>query len=133
MHIYAVIPVAQYEPESQITKSIECLKELACDNFTLDICYAIETFPGDKRKLHWTLPDNLKILLRAPRGRKAGGLNDFLSMRKNADYNADYLAIFDVDSRPAKDYIVKCVAAFEKHDSAVSSSGCRFVTNKAIF
>ena len=131
MLVYAVVPVAQYEPESQITASIECLKELECDNFTLEVYYVIETFPGDKRNLRQNLPDNFEIVLRAHRGRKAGGLNDFLRMSENADYNADYLAIFDVDSRPAKDYIVNCVAALEKHDSAVSSSGCRFVTNKS--
>jgi cellulose synthase/poly-beta-1,6-N-acetylglucosamine synthase-like glycosyltransferase len=131
MHVYAVVPVAQYEPESQIAISIECLKELEHDNFTLEVYYIIETFPGDKRNLHQKLPDNFEKIIRNPRGHKAGGLNDFLSMRKNACYNADYLAIFDVDSRPATDYIVKCVAALEKHDSAVSSSGCRFITNKS--
>jgi cellulose synthase/poly-beta-1,6-N-acetylglucosamine synthase-like glycosyltransferase len=129
--VYVVVPVAQYEPESQITKSIECLKELEAGNFTLEVYYVIETFPGDKRNLHQRLPDNFEIMLRTHRGRKAGGLNDFLSIRKNTVNNADYLAIFDVDNRPAKDYIVKCIASLENHDSAVSSSGCRFITNKS--
>ena len=54
-----------------------------------------------------------------------GGLNDFLRMSENADY----VAIFDVDSRPASDYIAKCVAALEEDDSAVLSQGCRVINN----
>jgi len=125
MRVNAVVPVAYFEPDSIITKSIECLKELECDNFTLEICYVIETLPGDKRNLHWSLPDNFRILLRAPRGRKAGGLNDFLRTSENADY----VATFDVDNRPASDYIAKCVAALEKDDSAVLSQGCPVINN----
>ena len=43
--------------------------------------------------------------------------------------NADYVAIFDVDSRPASDYVVKCVAALEEDGSAVLSQGYRVVNN----
>ena len=131
MHVYAVVPVAIFEPESVIIKSVDCLKELACDNFTLDVYYVIDTFRGERRDLHWTLPANFKILLRAPRGRKAGGLNDFLKLIKDAGCTADYVVIIDVDSRPAKDFIVKCIAALEQNDSAVHASGCRFVYNKS--
>jgi len=125
MHVYAVVPVSQFEPESIITESIEYLKELECDNFTFEVYYVIETFPGDKRTLSRVLPDNFNIMLRTPRGRKAGALNDFLSVVKNADY----VAVFDVDSRPAKDYVVKCIAALEENDSAVVSTGCSFIYN----
>ncbi|MGB8312396.1 MAG: glycosyltransferase family 2 protein [Halobacteriota archaeon] len=125
MRVYAVVPVSQFEPDSVITKSIECLKELECDNFTFEVYYLIDSFPSDKRDLHWELPDNFKIMLRTPRGHKAGAINDFLRMSENADY----VAIFDVDSRPASDYIAKCVAALEEDDSAVLSQGCRVINN----
>jgi cellulose synthase/poly-beta-1,6-N-acetylglucosamine synthase-like glycosyltransferase len=131
MHVYAIVPVAPYEPESQITESIKCLKELTCDNFTLDIYYVIETVPGDKRTLHWELPDNFTVMLRdTNRGYRAGKINDALDVIKNAGHNADYVALLDVDHRPAKDYITKCVAALEKNDAAVSSGCFHFVTNK---
>ncbi len=126
MHIYTIIPVAPFEPVSVITKSIECLKELECDNFTVEVYYVIDSLPGDKRDLHWELPDNFKILLRnTNRGRRAGAINDCLSVVKDADY----VAIFDVDCRPATDYIVKCVAALEEYDSAVLSQGYRVINN----
>ncbi|HYA60591.1 MAG TPA: glycosyltransferase family 2 protein [Candidatus Acidoferrum sp.] len=126
MRVYAVIPVAPFEPESVITKSIECFKELECDTFTFEVHYVIDSFPGDKRDLQWQLPDNFKIMLRnTNRGRRAGAINDFLKEIKDADY----VAIFDVDCRPAKDYIVKCVAALEADDSAVLSQGCRVINN----
>ncbi len=125
MRVYAVVPVSQFEPESVVTKSIECLKQLECDNFNFEVYYLIETFPGDRRTLSWVLPDNFSIKLRTPRGRKAGALNDFFNMVTDADY----VAIFDVDGRPAKDYIVKCVAALEEDESAVISTGCLFINN----
>ena len=128
MHVYTVVPVAPFEPESVITKSIECLRELECDSFNHKVYYVIDTFPGDKRKLCRTLPDNFKMILRnTNRGRRAGAINDIL----NEIENADYMALIDVDWRPAKDYIVKCVAALEENDSAFSSSGCSFVTNNS--
>ena len=128
MTVYAIVPVAPYEPESQIAKSIECFKGLKYNNFKLEICYVIETFPGDKRKLHWELPDNFNVILRNHnRGRRAGAVNDVLREIKNADY----VALFDVDNRPADDYIIKCVAALEENNAAICSGGCRFVNNKS--
>jgi len=130
LRVYAIVPVAPFEPESIITKSIESLKELGCDDFDLKIYYVIDTFHGDERKLHWSLPDNFTIMLRTPRGRKAGAINDVLSVIKNE--NADYIAIIDVDWKPAKDFITKCIAALEKDDSAVhATAGCRFGVNKS--
>jgi 1,2-diacylglycerol 3-beta-glucosyltransferase len=128
MHIYAIIPVAPFEPVSVITKSIECFKELECYNFTIEVFYVIDSLPGDTRDLHWELPDNFKILLRdTNRGRRAGAINDCLSVVKDADY----VAIIDVDGRPAKDYIVKCVAALEENDSAAFSQGYRVINNRS--
>ena len=132
MNVYTVVPVAPFEPESIITKSIECLQELEHGDFSLEVYYIIDTFPGDTRELHWELPDNFKVVLRTNgRGYRAGKINDFLTMIENADYTADYVAIIDVDCRPAKDFIPKCVAALEKNDSAIFSSGCRLVNNKS--
>ena len=132
MNVYTVVPVAPFEPESIITKSIECLQELEHGDFSLEVYYIIDTFPGDTRELHWELPDNFKVVLRTNgRGYRAGKINDFLTMIENADYTADYVAIIDVDCRPAKDFIPKCVAALEKNDSAIFSSGCRLVSNES--
>ncbi|HXY88260.1 MAG TPA: glycosyltransferase family 2 protein [Candidatus Acidoferrales bacterium] len=127
MHVYTVVPVASFEHESVITKSIECLRELECDGFNHKVYYFIDTFLGDKRDLHFTLPNNFKIILRDnSRGRRAGAINEFLHLINDVDY----VAIFDVDSRPSKNFITECIKAFKKDDSAVLSSGCRFVTNK---
>ncbi len=127
IHVCAVVPVSPHDPESVITKSIECLKELECSNFTLDVYYVTETFPGDNRKLQLTLPNNFTIVFRnTNRGRRAGAINDFLKEVTNADY----VAIIDVEHRPAKDYIVKCIAALKEKDAGVSSGCWHFVVNK---
>ena len=132
MNVYTVVPVAPFEPESIITKSIECLQELEHDDFSLEVYYVIDTFPGDTRELHWELPDNFKVVLRTNgRGYRAGAINDFLTMIEDADYPADYVAIIDVDVRPAKDFLPKCIVALEENDSAIFSSGCRLVNNES--
>jgi cellulose synthase/poly-beta-1,6-N-acetylglucosamine synthase-like glycosyltransferase len=132
MNVYTVVPVAPFEPESIITRSIECLQELEHGDFGFEVYYIIDTFSGDTRDLHWELPDNFKVVLRTNgRGYRAGKINDFLKMIEDADYPADYVAIIDVDCRPAKDFIPKCIAALEDDDSAIFSSGCRLVNNKS--
>ena len=101
MSVYAIVPIARYVPESVITKSIESLKELACANFTLDIYYAIETFPGDKRTLYWELPDNFTILLRdAHRGQKAGNINDALNKIRGSTLHGGFGRTSARDSSP---------------------------------
>lgn len=127
MKICAVVPVSPYEPESLIKKSIECLKELNCKEYEFEVYYVIDTAKDDKRNFGSEFPPNFRIILRNnSRGRRAGAINEFL----NVINDADYVAIFDVDSRPSKDFIIECIEAFDKNDSAVLSSGCRFVTNK---
>jgi hypothetical protein len=48
------------------------------------------------------------------RGRRAGKINDALDVIKNAGYDVDYVALIDFNNTPAKDYIIICVAAFER-------------------
>ena len=92
------------------------MKTLEHGNFTLDIYYVIDTFPGDNRKLQFTLPNNFKMILRnTNKGRRAGAIKDVLNEIKNPDY----VALFDVSidllgHRPAKDYIIKCVVPLSK-------------------
>jgi cellulose synthase/poly-beta-1,6-N-acetylglucosamine synthase-like glycosyltransferase len=127
MKIYAVIPISPYEPESLIKKSIECLKNLNCQDYEFEAYYIIDKTKDDKRNFNLLLPPNFKIILRNNnRGGRAGAINDFLSTINDVNY----IAIFDVDSRPSENFITECIEALKKNSSAVLSSGCRFVTNK---
>src|SRR5674536_244604 len=60
------------------------------------------------------------------RGRRAGAINDVL----NVIEGAEYIALFDVDSRPNIDFLTECVSALTEASNGVLASGCRFVTNK---
>jgi cellulose synthase/poly-beta-1,6-N-acetylglucosamine synthase-like glycosyltransferase len=127
MKIYAVIPVSPYEPESLVKKSIECLQKLNCQDYEFEAYYIIDKTKDDKRNFNLLLPPNFKIIPRNNnRGRRAGAINDFL----NTINDVNYIAIFDVDSRPSENFITECIKALKKNSSAVLSSGCRFVTNK---
>ncbi len=127
MKICAVVPVSPYEPESLIKKSMECLKELNCKEYKFEVYYVIDTAKDDTRNFGSKFPPNFRTILRNnSKGGRAGAINEFL----NVINDADYVAIFDVDSRPSKDFIIECIKALNKNDSAVLSSGCRFVTNK---
>ena len=48
----------------------------------------------------------------------------------NVIEGADYIALFDVDSRPNIDFLTECVRALTEASNGVLASGCRFVTNK---
>jgi len=61
------------------------------------------------------------------RGKRAGAIND--GLRYLEKYNPDYIAIFDVDTRPEKDFIIKCVSALKNEDNAYIVSGPRYISN----
>jgi len=129
MNVCAIIPVAPSEPNVLVEKSIESLAALDWSGIDFDAYYVIDKSSNDRRDLFGLLPPHFHIILRnGNRGRRAGAINDVLSLTAGADY----LAIFDVDSRPRADFLEACVRKLAATPDAVLASGCRFVTNKDV-
>jgi cellulose synthase/poly-beta-1,6-N-acetylglucosamine synthase-like glycosyltransferase len=128
MKVCAIVPVAPFEPRALIEKSIESLRSLHCNGLDFEAYYVIDD--GERKKceaLQEVLPPHFYIVSREhSRGRRAGAINDILNIIEKADY----VALFDVDSRPQKNFLIGCVRKLESVHHGVLASGCRFVTNK---
>ncbi len=126
MKVCAIIPVAPFEPITLIERSIDSLAALDCTGLDFNVYYIVDSNGTDYSSLRNRLPPYFSIVIRSEnRGRRAGAVNDGLNILNDADF----IALFDVDSRPDKDFIVKCVHAL-REDEAVLASGCRYITNK---
>jgi cellulose synthase/poly-beta-1,6-N-acetylglucosamine synthase-like glycosyltransferase len=127
MKVCAIVPVAPSEPQTLIDKSIESLSTLHCADFDFEAYYIIDDGERSYEALRQVLPLHFHIISRADnRGRRAGAINDALDVIESADY----IALFDVDSRPHKNFLIECVRELESTSREVLASGCRFVTNK---
>jgi len=127
MKVCAIIPVAQSEPNALIEKSIKSLGALDCSGLDFEAYYVIDSSGKDYSSLYAVLPPHFHIVIRnGNRGRRAGAINDIL----NVTEDADYIALFDVDSRPNPDFLTECVRELTATNDGVLASGCRFVTNK---
>lgn len=128
MKVCAIVPVAPSEPRTLIEKSIDSLRSLHCTGLDFEAYYVIDD--GEKRKceaLRQLLPPHFYIISRRDsRGKRAGAINDI----RNVIERADYIALFDVDSRPEENFLIVCVRELESACDGVLASGCRFVTNK---
>lgn len=122
MQLNIIVPVSLHEPLYVIKKSLESLSRLDRDSTEVCMTYVIDSL-GDDPRAKYLQDQSVEVIVRKPRGRKAGAINDVLDI-----ITADYIAFFDVDSRPDKNFLVECVSALEK-ECAVIASAPRYITN----
>ncbi|MBI4362553.1 MAG: glycosyltransferase family 2 protein [Euryarchaeota archaeon] len=122
--VLAVVPVAPFEELPVLERSLACLRAL---DGGPRILYVIDSKnPQNDARAAWLREHGAETLVRGEaRGRRAGAIND--SLRVAGD--AEYIAIFDVDSRPDPNFLTECLAQLEKHPEAFMASGPRIVTN----
>ncbi len=126
MKVCAIVPVAPFEPVALVARSIDSLTALDCTDLDFRAYYVMDRGGTDYSSLNELLPPHFRMVIRTEdRGRRAGAINDVLCTLEDADF----IALFDIDSRPDKDFIIKCVHALRK-DDAILASGCRYITNK---
>jgi len=128
MKIAIVVPVSPFESEEILRKSIEHLRSLDYDDFEVKIVYVIDRASGEDRRKEIAEELGVEVLLRdSRRGKRAGAINDALNFL--ADFKPNYIAIFDVDSRPERNFVVECVKALKNcHDCYIVSSK-RYINN----
>ncbi|RLI79099.1 glycosyltransferase family 2 protein [Archaeoglobales archaeon] len=126
MKVVAIIPVSPFEPIEIILDSVKHLKSLDWDNFDYELLYVVDKRHNNDSRVEILKRENIRVLERnTTRGKRGGAINDAL----NVLGKVDYIAIFDVDSRPEKDFIVKCVEALQKHKNAYIASSRRYISN----
>lgn len=117
-----IVPVSVNEPEEILRESAEHLKSLG----DFKILYVFDGNESDTR-VQMLRKMGCEVLARdSKRGKRAGAINDALVHLKIIP---DFIAIFDVDSRPSKDFITNCVRCLKKDSRAYIASTKRAVSN----
>ncbi|MCS7121594.1 MAG: glycosyltransferase family 2 protein [Archaeoglobaceae archaeon] len=125
MKIALVIPVSPFESKSTVLESVKVLKSLDFSNFEYKIVYVVDFNEECALALK---SEGVEVLFRKDnRGKRAGAINDAVDYL--SDFNPDYLAIFDVDSRPQKNFLIKCIEALEKCEDCYIASSKRYIWN----
>ncbi|MHC1574454.1 MAG: glycosyltransferase family 2 protein [Candidatus Methanogasteraceae archaeon] len=128
-----IVPVASFEPLSVIKRSVDCVLDLENGDFDVRVVYVLDMIATENEA-----DDRLKFLEDAPlsviarkdnRGRRAGAVNDALATFTSEEDTPEYIALFDVDSRPAQNFLVECVRALRSNQDAIIASSARFITN----
>ena len=128
-----LIPVAPFEPLSILRKSVASLSQLENTDIDLNLLYIVDCPDGPDERTRYLEDEGVGHLMRSDtRGRRGGAINDSLDTIRKPDgtLDADYIALFDVDSRPDPDFILKCIEAIENDADAVLASGARYITNQ---
>jgi len=136
MHtVKIVVPVAAFEPVGVVGRSVEALRRLKC-RYAVEIIYVIDS---DDDERYATLKElaqrsegavKINLIFRGTnRGRRAGALNDALAVALND--SVDFLAFFDVDSRPDENFLEACLEVLEADESGevVFASAPRYIIN----
>ncbi len=120
-----VVPVSVFEPAETLLSSVKHLKSLDFGGFEHTLLYVFDGEPGDAR-VRLLRAEGAEVLARnSRRGKRAGAINDGVRFLRR--FRPDFVAIFDVDSRPERDFVRRCV---EKLGSGVYiSSTIRRVCN----
>jgi len=125
MRLGIIIPVAPFEPLNLLIASAKHLQSLDFGEMDVRILYVIDSNEDEKVMALRRYAD---VLARGTsRGRRAGAIND--GVTHLSSFKPDYIAIFDVDSRPERDFLIKCVEALESDSKAYIASTRRYISN----
>ncbi len=128
MRVAVIVPVSPYEPVDIIVDSARCIKNLDFRKMNVRIVYVIDLNGESDSRAEILKKEGVEVLERATtRGKRAGAINDALKLLKN--FRPKYIAIFDVDSRPVRDFVVKCISLLEKEPNAYIASSPRYISN----
>ncbi|HIP25205.1 MAG TPA: glycosyltransferase family 2 protein [Archaeoglobus profundus] len=128
MKLAVIIPVSPFEPLDILIKSAKHILSLNYGDLDYKILYVIDKINEKDNRGVILRKIGVEVLERnTTRGKRAGAIND--GLKYLSKYKPDYIAIFDVDTRPEKDFIVKCVSTLENEDKAYIVSGPRYILN----
>ena len=131
-HLDVIVPVAHYEPISVLKKSVDCILGLEKGDMNVRVTYVLDITDKTDDRLKFLGGVPVAVITRtSTRGRRAGAINDALDACKQAPGNApDYVALFDVDSRPDKNFLIECTHLLRSNKNVIIASGARFITNE---
>ena len=128
--VAVIVSVSPFEPEDVVVASAMHLKNLDFNDFDWKIVYAVDLNNSDDSR-HEALKNlGVEVVARNHRrGKKAGAINDCIDHLLKSSFFPDYVVFFDVDSRPAENFVIECISALERDDRAFIASSERRVLN----
>jgi len=127
-----IVPVARYEPLSLVRKSFDCISCLEQGDMDVRVVYVLDLNGENDDRLQFLKKMPITVIARTDnRGRRAGAINDALD-RCRSEGGPDYIALFDVDSRPDWNFLIACVDRLQYWypENVIIASGARFITNE---
>jgi len=126
--IAVIIPVSKSEDTQVVLNSVKRIVALDHDeHLIVRILYAVDINSENDERIKLLKKEGVEVCSRRMRGRRAGAINDALIYL--ADFNPDFVVLFDVDSRPARNFISECVDALENDTRAYIASSRRYISN----
>ncbi|NOY11094.1 MAG: glycosyltransferase family 2 protein [Archaeoglobi archaeon] len=117
--IAVIVPVSVFEPAETLVNSARHLRSLDFGDFEFTILYAFDGDESDER-VKLLRREGVDVLARnTRRGKRAGAIND--AIRHLKKFKPDLVAIFDADSRPERDFLLRCADRVER-DVYISST-----------
>lgn len=128
MRIAVIVPVSPFEEWEVVKKSIEHLKALDYDDFDVKFVYVIDRSGERDERVELARSMGISVVARDDRrGKRGGAINDALDYLR--EFSPKYIAIFDVDSRPERNFVVECVRALEGCQKCYIASSKRYIYN----
>ncbi|MDI6811370.1 MAG: glycosyltransferase family 2 protein [archaeon] len=125
--IAVIVSVSESEDSQVVLNSAQKNMALDYENLIAKIVYVIDVTTEKDERITLLKKEGIEVFSRQRRGKKAGAIND--ALRYLADFKPDYVALFDVDSRPERNFIKECVNALEKDSMAYIASSPRYISN----
>ncbi len=128
MRVAVVVPVSPLESAEIIKRSVARIKNLNFSDLDFKILYVIDLKNENDERAKIPLKMGVDILRRKhSRGKRAGAIND--AMAYLMDFSPNYVAIFDVDSEPENNFLIKAISALEEDPRAYIASSPRRISN----
>lgn len=125
MKVGVLVPISPFESLDVVLESLECIKSLDFGEYEFKIVYVVDKNLECAEELK---KKGVEVLYREEaRGRRAGAIND--AIKFFSDFNPKYVAIFDVDSRPERNFILECIKVLERDEKIFIASSRRYINN----
>ncbi|MFZ2070491.1 MAG: glycosyltransferase family 2 protein [Halobacteriota archaeon] len=129
--IAVIIPVSESEDPQVVLHSAKKITSLDYQNLTAKIVYVIDVTIEKDERITLLKKEGIEVFSRQRRGKRGGAINDALLYL--TDFKPDYVALFDVDSRPERNFVTECLTALENDTRAYIASSRRYISNPVNF
>jgi 1,2-diacylglycerol 3-beta-glucosyltransferase len=129
--VAVIIPVSEFEDAAVVVNSAQTISALDYAGLQVRVVYAVDVIAEEDERVSILKQAGVEVFTRRRRGKRAGAIND--ALRYLAPFEPEYIALFDVDARPERNFVTACVEALGNDATAYIASSRRYVSNPVNF